>query len=142
VRDAANARGGLPAQPARPAAALPAAAQLLDRERYEEIRMLTDEAGPDVFGGLVRGLEKDLNAFDAGLAGWLAQKDAVTLTRAAHTLKGSSHSLGAQAMGNLFAEVEKRAKAGDIEGAGRVYTEGRKTAADSIAALDHPDALS
>ena len=112
--------------------------QLLNRERYEEIKMLTDEAGPEVFAGLVRGLEKDLNAFDSSVSGWIAQKDAANFTRAAHSLKGSSHSLGAQAVGNLFAEIEKAAKAGDIEAAARHYTEGKAICAASIVALNKP----
>lgn len=111
------------------------ATPLLDRDRFEEIRMLTDEAGPDVFNGLVRGLEKDLNAFDAGLDGWMAKHDANGMSRAAHSLKGSSHSLGAQALGELFAEIEKVAKSGDIAEAHRIYAARRNTGADSISAL-------
>lgn len=109
---------------------------LLDRERFEEIKMLTDEAGPDVFSGLVRGLEKDLAAFDAGVEGWMDKQDAHSMSRAAHSLKGSSHSLGAQALGNLFADIERVAKTGDIGAAHRIYSAGKTTGNDSIVALN------
>lgn len=135
LNQAMRARGGSRAEkvPALPAA--PNVAQLLDRERYEEIKMLTDEAGADVFSGLVRGLEKDLNGFEAGLAGWLAQGDGQGLMRAAHSLKGSSHSLGAQALGDFFAGIEKLAKAGQLDEAARTYTEGKQVGPASILAL-------
>ncbi|HTD89224.1 MAG TPA: response regulator, partial [Burkholderiales bacterium] len=139
---AVRARGGLAEavveQASPPVVPAPTASQLLDHERFEEIRQLTDEVGPDVFSGLVRGLEKDLNAFDAGLAGWTMQQDATGLARAAHSLKGSSHSLGAQALGNLFADIEKLAKVGNLDEAGRKYAEGRQIGVDSIVALGRP----
>jgi signal transduction histidine kinase/CheY-like chemotaxis protein/HPt (histidine-containing phosphotransfer) domain-containing protein len=116
----------------------PDAPVLLNRERFEEIKMLTDEAGPDVFSALVRGLEKDMNAFDAGLNGWTAQQDANGMSRAAHSLKGSSQSLGAQALGDLFANIEKVARAGDIAEARRIYAAGRNISADSLIALNQP----
>jgi signal transduction histidine kinase/DNA-binding response OmpR family regulator/HPt (histidine-containing phosphotransfer) domain-containing protein len=136
--EAIRARSGSRSDKVAPPAAVTSGADvsvLLDRERFEEIKMLTDEAGPDVFSGLVRGLEKDLNAFDAGVDGWIAQRDANGMSRAAHSLKGSSRSLGAQALGDLFAEIEKTAKTGDITEAHRIYTAGRKTGPDSILAL-------
>ncbi|HTE14097.1 MAG TPA: Hpt domain-containing protein, partial [Burkholderiales bacterium] len=140
LREAARACGGpriAIEQAPPPVASAPVTSQLLDRERYEEIRMLTNEAGPNVFSGLVSRLEKDLNAFDAALVGWMAQQDATGFARAAHSLKGSSLSLGAQALGNLFADVEKLAKAGNLEDAGRKYSQGKDIGVASIAALNH-----
>jgi signal transduction histidine kinase/CheY-like chemotaxis protein len=142
LRDAIRARGGesaaLAEQPA-PDALAPAASLLLDRKRFEAIKSLTDEAGPEIFTGMVRNLEKDLNAFDASLSGWMTQQDAKGLGRAAHGLKGSSHSLGAQALGDLFSEIEQLAKAGDLPEAGRKYAESKKIGSDSIAALSQVD---
>jgi HPt (histidine-containing phosphotransfer) domain-containing protein len=141
LSEAMRVRGGSRADKVPPPVqSMPANAQLLDRERYEEIKMLTDEAGPEVFSALVRSLEKDLNVFDAGLNGWMAQRDAQGVARAAHSLKGSSHSLGAQALGNLFAEIETLAKAGHLDEAGRAYAAGRAIGIDSIAALHQPEA--
>ncbi len=140
LRDALRARGGGETAAGHDKASQPAvpgqgASLLLDRERFETIRMLTDEAGPDVFPGLVRSLKKDLDAFDAALSGWLSQRDATSVARAAHSLKGSSHSLGAQALGDLFAEIEQLSKAGQLDEAAHQYTESRKIGGDSILAL-------
>ena len=140
LNEATRALGGTNAEPAPAAAAKPSAVQLLDRERYDEIKSITEEAGPGVFMDLVQGVEAELKAFDAGLAGWMAQADAQAMVRAAHSLKGSSHSLGAQALGNLFTEIEKLAKVGQIVEASRVYTGGRDICKDSVAALRQPDA--
>ena len=140
LREAMRVRGGdtKPAvgeKIAQPKAPPQAASLLLDRGRFEEIRQLTDEAGPDVFSGLVRSLEKELNAFDARFSGWIAQRDAAAVARAAHALKGSSHSLGAQALGDLFAELEQLAKAGNLPEAARKYAESKTIGGESILAL-------
>ena len=134
LSEAMRTRGDPQVDKAPPPAAA-ADAPLLDRERYEEIKTLTDEAGPDVFSGMVRGLEKELNTFEAGFAGWMAQQDAQGVARAAHSLKGSSRSLSAQVLGNLFAEIEKLARAGRLDDAGRTYADGKQVGAHSIAAL-------
>ena len=134
TRDMLRARNGSRADKvASPSPA--AAALLLDRERFEEIKMLTDEAGPEVFLGLVRGLEKDLQGFEATLDHWRVQNEVAECTRAAHSLKGSSQSLGAQAIGKLFAEVERLAKTGDIAAAQRQFLQGKAICVESIAAL-------
>ena len=144
LRDALRARGGAGAPAAKINNALQAAAPdhnvslLLDRERFEAIRQLTDEAGPDVFIGLVQNLEKDLDAFDTALSGWMSQRDAVGVARAAHSLKGASHSLGAQALGDLFAELEQLAKMGQLDEAAHQYAENKQIGSKSILALKQP----
>jgi signal transduction histidine kinase/CheY-like chemotaxis protein/HPt (histidine-containing phosphotransfer) domain-containing protein len=140
LRDAMRARGGVSEtvlDGKAPPRAVPVsgASLLLDRERFETIRMLTDEAGPDVFIGLVSSLEKDLNSFDTAMGGWMAQRDATGVARAAHSLKGSSHSLGAQALGDLFAEIEQLSKTGQLDEAAHQYAESKKIGDDSILAL-------
>ncbi len=145
LREAMRARGvvveaAAADDQASPPQAVPAqgASLLLDRERFEEIRQLTNEAGPDIFIGMVRNLEKDLDSFDAGLSGWMSQRDAKAVARAAHSLKGASHSLGAQALGDLFAELEQLSKAGQLDEAAHQYAENKKIGDDSILALKQP----
>jgi CheY-like chemotaxis protein/HPt (histidine-containing phosphotransfer) domain-containing protein len=144
LRDAVRARNGVGAAAAETNNAVQAAAPgqnaslLLDRERFEAIKLLTDEAGPDIFIGLVHNLEKDLDSFDTALSGWMSQRDAVGLARAAHSLKGASHSLGAQALGDLFAELEQLSKAGQLDEAAHQYAQNKQIGSKSILALKQP----
>ena len=55
--------------------------------------------------------------------------------RAAHTLKGTCRQLGAVALGELFAEIESSAKAGDYDEAKRKFEAGAGLIAQSIEAL-------
>jgi HPt (histidine-containing phosphotransfer) domain-containing protein len=112
---------------------------LLDEARCAEIKELMRESGPDVFGGMVRRLKKDLNAFDAALPGWVTQHDGDSMARAAHSLKGASHSIGAQRLGNLFADVEKLAKARQLDDAARQYARHKGVGGASITVLDQAD---
>jgi len=142
LNEAQRAHGaGVPreAPPAEAAADEPGSVELLDRQRFEEVKSLTREAGPDVLSGMVQNLQRDLEAFDAALAARLAQQDATGVARAAHSLKGSSHSLGAQALGNLFAELERLAKSGQLEAVAYHYQRGKPICADTLGALTQAD---
>jgi HPt (histidine-containing phosphotransfer) domain-containing protein len=55
--------------------------------------------------------------------------------RAAHTLKGSCSQLGARALGELFADIERWAKAGDYAEAQRTFDGSAALIADSLEAL-------
>ena len=65
----------------------------------------------------------------------IARGDTLAAGRAAHTLKGTSLQLGATAMGELFAEIERAAKAGDAAAAARAYEGGAELIAQSLEAL-------
>src|SRR5207244_13355962 len=87
---------------------------LLDRGLIDEIRRIERATGrDDVLSGFVRELERNLAGFGAALSDCIARGDAVASVRAAHTLKGVCQQLGAQALGDLFADIERSAKAGD-----------------------------
>jgi HPt (histidine-containing phosphotransfer) domain-containing protein len=112
--------------------------QLLDRERTDEIRKIEQATGrTDVLSGLVEILERNIAGFSAAFADHIARGDAVGAKRAAHTLKGTCHQLGAKALGDLFAEIERSAHAGDYAEAKRKFEGGASLVAQSIEALKH-----
>ncbi len=109
---------------------------LLDRRCIDEIRHIERAAGrTDVFTGFIRTLERSVAAFSAEFHGCIERGDTAGAARAAHTLKGTSHQLGAQALGDLFADIERRARAGDYAGAARAFDAAGSLIARSLQAL-------
>lgn len=109
---------------------------LLDPELIASIRMIERASGRcDVLSGLVGKLEANIAGFPNAFCDYLARGDAAGAARAAHTLKGSCHQLGAQALGDLFAEIERAAKAGDYDGAQRKFDDAGTLIARSLEAL-------
>jgi HPt (histidine-containing phosphotransfer) domain-containing protein len=114
------------------------ASLLLDPEQIEEIRHIERATGrDDVLSGFVRTLEGNLAGFGAAFSDYIARGDTISAVRAAHTLKGTCHQLGAQALGDLFTEIERSAKAGDYAEAKRRYDGGASLIAQSLEALKH-----
>ena len=112
------------------------AAGLLDAELIASIRLIEKASGRnDVLSGLVRKLEASIAAFAGTFSEHLSRGDAAGATRAAHTLKGSCHQLGAQALGDLFAEIERTAKAGDYDTAQRKFRDAGPLITSSLDAL-------
>jgi HPt (histidine-containing phosphotransfer) domain-containing protein len=109
---------------------------LIDPNAVEEIRRLERAMGrDDLLADFVRKLELSLGGFAADFSARVARGDGVGAMRAAHTLKGTCRQLGAAALGDLFAEIEADAKAGDYAGAARKYDEAAGLVAQSIEAL-------
>jgi HPt (histidine-containing phosphotransfer) domain-containing protein len=109
---------------------------LLDPELIDEIRRVERATGRnDVFSGFVRKLEGFLAGFAADFSACVARGDAAAAVRAAHTLKGTCRQLGAPALGELFAQVELSAKAGDYVEAKRKFDGGADLIAQSLEAL-------
>ena len=109
---------------------------LLDRELIDEIRRIEHATGrADLLAGFVRRLEDSITAFHPAFSACLQRGDAAGAARVAHTLKGASRQLGAQALGELFADVEQSAKAGDYEAARRKFESGAGLIAESLEAL-------
>jgi HPt (histidine-containing phosphotransfer) domain-containing protein len=109
---------------------------LLDRGLIEEIRRIEHATGrDDVLTGFIRTLEIKLAGFGPQFSDLVARGDAVGAARAAHTLKGTCHQLGAQALGELFSEIERSAKAGDYDEAKRKFADGAGLIVQSIEAL-------
>ena len=111
---------------------------LLDRKCIDEIRHIEQAAGrDDVLSGFVRTLEGYLAGFGAAFSDYIARGDTKGAVRAAHTLKGTCHQLGAQALGDLFADIERSAQAGDYAEAKRRFDGGASLIAQSLEALKH-----
>jgi HPt (histidine-containing phosphotransfer) domain-containing protein len=109
---------------------------LVDRELIAQIRRIEQATGrDDVLAGFVRTLEGKLAGFGAAFSDYVARGDTTGATRAAHTLKGTCHQLGAQALGELFDEIERSAKAGDYAEARRKFDSGADLIAQSLEAL-------
>jgi HPt (histidine-containing phosphotransfer) domain-containing protein len=109
---------------------------LLDRELIAEIRRIERATGrDDVLSGFVRKLEGNLAGFGAAFSDYIARGDITGAVRAAHTLKGTCSQLGAKALGNLFADIECSAKAGDYAEAKRKFDGGASLIAQSLEAL-------
>lgn len=95
---------------------------LLDRKCIEEIRFIEQKVGRnDLLAGFVVTLERNLAAFLTAFSAHVARGDTAGAARAAHTLKGACGQLGAQALGALFGEIERSAKAGDYAEAERKF---------------------
>ena len=111
-------------------------ALLIDRERIDEIRRIEHATGrTDVLSGFVRKLEGFIAGFGTTFSDCVARGDTAGAERAAHTLKGTCRQLGAEALGDLFAEIERSAKAGDYAEAKRKFDGGAGLVAQSIEAL-------
>jgi HPt (histidine-containing phosphotransfer) domain-containing protein len=113
-----------------------AATLLLDWDLIAEIQRVGRATGrDDLHAVFVRKLEASLAGFDATFSGHLARGDAKSAVRAAHTLKGSCRQLGAQALGDVFSDVERLAKAGDYAQAKRRFDDAADLIAQSLEAL-------
>lgn len=82
--------------------------QLIDHATLNELR----EALGDELDGIVKLYVDGLPTQSAELVALLAAHDLPTLRRSAHSLKGSSVSMGAQALGLAAAQIEKLAASG------------------------------
>jgi HPt (histidine-containing phosphotransfer) domain-containing protein len=112
------------------------ASPLLDPQLIEEIKRIEHATGRnDLLAGFVLKLEGTLAGFDAAFSDYIARGDTTGAVRAAHTLKGTCRQLGALALGDLFAEIEDSAKAGDYAEARRKFEAGAGVIADSLEAL-------
>jgi HPt (histidine-containing phosphotransfer) domain-containing protein len=112
------------------------ASPLIDPTLVAEIRRIEQMTGRnDVLSGFVVKLEGLLNAFGGTFSDHVARGDTAGAVRAAHTLKGTCLQLGAQALGEMFAEIERTAKAGDYAGAKRKFDDGASLVTRSLAAL-------
>ncbi|SRR6266404_79222 len=109
---------------------------LIDPEAVEQIRVVERAIGrSDLFSGLITKLEGHLNGFGPAWLELIARGDTAGATRAAHTLKGTCRQLGAAALGELFADIERAAKAGDYDAAKRKFDAGGNLIVESLEAL-------
>jgi CheY-like chemotaxis protein/HPt (histidine-containing phosphotransfer) domain-containing protein len=98
---------------AEPAIAASSALILLDERRVHEILDLTRDAGDNVFGEMIEHLHVDIAELNSQLDSG-DDIDPAAFMRSAHSLKGASRSLGAQALGHLYEDLERLGKAADF----------------------------
>jgi HPt (histidine-containing phosphotransfer) domain-containing protein len=109
---------------------------LLDRSRIDEIRQIERAVGrDDVLSGFVRTLQGNLEGFGAALSDYIGRGDITGAERAAHTLKGACLQLGANALGELFGDIESSVHAGDYSAAKRRFDGAASLIAQSLDAL-------
>ncbi len=109
---------------------------LLDRDLIAEIKRVGHATGRhDLHAGFVGKLEASLADFPATFSRHLAHGDTAGAVRVAHTLKGSCRQIGAYALGDLFAEIERSAKAGDFDAARCRFEQSGELIAQSLEAL-------
>jgi HPt (histidine-containing phosphotransfer) domain-containing protein len=109
---------------------------LLDRDLINEIKRVGHATGrKDLHAVFVRKLEESLADFPATFSRHLERGDAAAAVRAAHTLKGSCRQIGAHALGDLFCEMERSARAGDYDSAKCMFESGSDLVAQSLEAL-------
>jgi HPt (histidine-containing phosphotransfer) domain-containing protein len=112
------------------------ASPLLDRGLIDDIKRVERATGRnDVLSGFVRTLERNLAGFGAAFADCIARGDTAGAKRAAHTLKGACHQLGAKVLGELFADIERSVQAGEHAEAKRRFDAGAGLIAQSLEAL-------
>lgn len=109
---------------------------VLDQDLIGEIRLIEHATGRnDVLAGFVRKLEASLAGFRAAFSEQVARGDGGSAEFAAHTLKGACRQLGALALGDLFADIERCVKSGDYAEAQRRFDDGAVLITQSLEAL-------
>lgn len=88
----------------------------IDTSVLDALRALQEEGEPDIVTELIDLFLQDAPLRLESIRAAIAQKDATALRKAAHTLKGSGANLGAGPMATLCFELEKRGRAGSLEG--------------------------
>jgi two-component system, sensor histidine kinase and response regulator len=85
---------------------------ILDPEIMADIRSLGVDSADDTLGPLVELLLKQTEEQLPMIEAAMVAGDAPTLVSLAHTLKGASRNLGARLLGEVAAEMERRAREG------------------------------
>lgn len=107
----------------------------IDLQTIEALRALSPESGNEFLRELVDIYLQDTPERLTELEQALARSDAPTLTRAAHTIKGSSSNFGAVRLSKLAQQVELSGKTADLTGAAATVTELKDEYARVAAAL-------
>ena len=86
---------------------------LLDREHLSEISMGDEDFEKEIIGDFLASLPELLDLMVQGTAA----KDAESVAQAAHSLKGSCRSLGADRVAGVCQDLEHLARGGSLDGA-------------------------
>ena len=88
---------------------------IIDRDTFDDLKEMM---GADFVGEIIATYNEETAALVEQLRQALADQDAATFGRCAHSIKSSSASLGALAFAEQARELELMGKAGDLSGAG------------------------
>ena len=95
----------------------------VDQAVLDRLRELNEDDEPDIVTELIDLFLRDTPPRLAALKDAISEGDAQALSQTAHTLKGSSASLGATRLAALNAELEKKASYGSLEDASRLLAQ-------------------
>ncbi len=90
--------------------------QLLNEQRALEIRDIFRSVDDGAYAKTLSNLARDIALFADAVRKPVADASLEPVRRLAHSLKGASLSLGAQALGAIFDELERLAREGDAPG--------------------------
>ncbi|MEW6208114.1 MAG: response regulator [Acidobacteriota bacterium] len=93
---------------------------ILDMSAIESLRELQGDGEDDLFREIVEIYIADAPAYIADISLAVESANAAAIERAAHTLKGSSASLGAHLLASACLEMEKLGRSGSLTGAGEL----------------------
>ena len=96
-------RSGMPVAEAQPAEQGPVA---VDRAILDELKTLADESDPDFLKGLIDSYITSSEPLISRIEDAVVQENTEELRTAAHTLKGSSRSMGVLIVGDISLELE------------------------------------
>ena len=109
-------------QPLEPEAASPAEPAAIDWAILNELRALQAEGEPDFAQEMIGLYLENAPQLLAAIKQAIAESNPTQLQRSAHTLKGSSASLGAQRVSTASFELEKLGRAGTVANAAALVT--------------------
>ena len=94
---------------------------LLDETRARDIRDMLHESNPRAYKRMLDNLARDLSRFSVAMQAYAGGVPIDEIKHLAHSLKGGSLGLGAQALGDLFSELERLTGLGDMPAAERLH---------------------
>lgn len=104
-----------PTRPAQPQTPSPA---ILDAAALARLGELDPDGRRGVVGRVLAAFEASLSRMLVQIESLRVEPDAVALSTVAHTLKSSAASVGALALSQACAEIERRRRGGDTRNAG------------------------
>lgn len=107
----------------------------LNPEAINALRELSPDGGNDFLRELIDIYLTDTPKQITQLEHALAGNDAMGVTRAAHTIKGSSGNFGAEAFADLARQIESAGKTGDLTAAAALLPEFKRRFDHVVAAL-------
>jgi PAS domain S-box-containing protein len=111
-------KSGKPVAEEQPAEQGPVA---VDRNVIDELKELADEGDPGFLRELIESYLTSSEPLISQIRDAVAQGNTDELRKAAHTLKGSSRSMGVMVVGEISFELETLARNGTVAGAGVLF---------------------